>query len=97
MLLSYVIKNDTTNDFPLEAGEAWKFVVRVEDEDDAYNQLEKVKMSSGDYGHTIMNVYLDGRPFDARSYWTEGANADDFAYDDMVHIHQTQDETKARC
>lgn len=94
MILSYVIKNNTINDFPLDAGEAWKFVVHVSDADDAYQQIEKVKMSASGYGHDIMNVYLDDRPFDARSYWTQGANEDNFMYDDAVEIHKIQDETK---
>ncbi len=62
MILSYVIKNNTPKDIPLDPGEAWKFIVRVDDEADAYRQLEKVKATAGGFGHAIMNVYLAGRP-----------------------------------
>jgi len=41
MKLSYVIHNQTDNDFPLEPKEAWKFIVEADDEYDAYMQMEK--------------------------------------------------------
>ena len=93
MILSYVIYNQTGNDFPLDCKEAWKFIVEAEDEYDAYMQMEKVKMSARMYGHTILNVYLNNARFDAREYWTEGANSDDFDYDDSIRISQIRDET----
>lgn len=96
MILSYVIHNKTNNDFPLDPNETWKFVVEADDEYDAYMQMEKVKMSARMYGHTILNVYLDGARFDPREYWTEGANSDDFDYDDSVKISQIRDETSPR-
>jgi len=96
MILSYVIHNKTNNDIPLGRNEAWKFIVEADDEYDAYTQMEKVKMSARMYRHTIMNVYLDGVPFDAREYWTEGANSDDFDYDESVQITEIRDETAPR-
>ena len=96
MIMSYVIKNNTDNDFPLDRNEAWKFVVNVDDDYDAYMQIEKVKISARMHRHTILNVYLDGRRFDAREYWTEGANSDNFDYDDSIQIHQISDETSQR-
>jgi hypothetical protein len=96
MILSYVILNKTNNDFPLDPNEAWKFIVEVEDEYDAYVQMEKVKTAARMHGHTILNVYLDDAPFDAREYWTEGANSDDFDYDDSIQISQIRDETSGR-
>jgi hypothetical protein len=96
MILTYVVHNTTDNDFPLEPGEAWKFIVAVEDEYDAYMQIEKVKTAAIAYGHKIMNVYLDNARFDARSYWTDGANGDDFEYQDDLKIDQVRDETKER-
>jgi hypothetical protein len=95
MILKYVIKNNTDSDFPIEPGEAWQFVCRCDDEHDAYVQMEKVKMSAGQFGHDVMNVYFEGRPFDARSWWTQGANADDFPYDPSVAISSVQDETRS--
>ncbi|ESS14732.1 hypothetical protein MOLA814_00293 [Betaproteobacteria bacterium MOLA814] len=41
MIMSYMIKNNTDNDFPLDRNEAWKFVVNVDDDYDAYMQIEK--------------------------------------------------------
>jgi len=96
MILSYVIKNNTNSDFPLDRGEAWKFIVRADDHHDAYLQMEKVKMSAAMHQHDILNVYLEGVRFDAREYWTEGANSDDFEYDDLVSISKVNDETKPR-
>lgn len=96
MILSYVIHNKTNNDFPLGLNEAWKFIVEADDKYDAYLQMEKVKMSARMHRHTIMNVYLDGAPFDAREYWTEGANSDDFDYDDAIQITEIRDETTPR-
>jgi hypothetical protein len=96
MKLSYVIHNQTDNDFPLEPNEAWKFIVEADDEYDSYMQMEKVKMAAQMHRHTILNVYLDGKRFDAREYWTEGANSDDFDYDDSIQISQLRDETTPR-
>jgi len=93
MILTYVIQNQTDDDFPLEPNEAWKFIVQADDEYDAYLHMEKVKMSARMYGHTILNVYLDGNKFDPREYWTEGANSDDFGYVDSILISQVRDET----
>ena len=90
MILTYVIRNDTEDDFPLDPGEVWKFIVRADDKHDAYLQMEKVKLSASMHGHTILNVYLDNRRFDAREYWTEGSNSDNFGYDDSIQIHQTR-------
>jgi hypothetical protein len=94
MILKYVIKNNSDSDVPLELGEAWQFVCHCDDEHEAYVQIEKVKLSAQRFGHDVMNVYLDDTPFDARSWWTEGANADDFPYDESVVISSVQDETK---
>lgn len=94
MILKYVIKNNANGDFPLEPGEAWQFVCSCEDENDAYEQMEKVKASARGFGHDVMNVYLDGQPFDARGWWTQGANGDDFPYDESIVISSIRDETK---
>jgi len=96
MILTYVIHNQTTNDFPLELNETWKFIVEADDEYDAYMQMEKVKMSARMYGHTILNVYLNDSRFDGREYWTEGANSDNFGYDDSIQISQIRDERSPR-
>lgn len=94
MILRYVIKNNTEADYPLDAGEAWQFICRCDDEHDAYKQMEKVKQSALNFGHDIMNVFLNDIPFDARGWWTQGANLDDYVYDDAVVITRVQDETK---
>ena len=96
MILSYVIYNKTNSDFPLCINEAWKFIVEADDKYDAYAQMEKVKMSARMYRHTIMNVYLDGARFDPREYWTEGANSDNFDYDESIKITEVRDETTPR-
>lgn len=96
MILSFVIKNDTESDLPLEPGETWKYIVNVIDPSDAALHMQKVQMSASAFGHTVMNVYLDDHPFDARAHWTDGAHADDFVYDESVTIHKVQDETRGR-
>lgn len=96
MILSFVIKNDTESDFPLEPGETWKYIVNAIDPRDAALHMQKVQMSASAFGHTVMNVYLDDHPFDARAHWTDGAHADDFVYDEFVAIHKVQDETRGR-
>lgn len=93
MKLTYMIHNRTNNDFPLEPGKTWQFIVEAEDTLDAYNQMEKVKVSAGIYNHSILNVLLDRRPFDARAYWTKGANSDGFEYDEKIKIDKLRDET----
>ena len=55
--------------------------------------MSKCKMQVGQFGHTIMNVYLDTLPFDAREWYTEGANSDDFDYDENLKIDNIIDET----
>jgi hypothetical protein len=94
MILKYVIKNNSDGDLPIEPGEAWQFVCRCDDTHDAYVQMEKVKMSARQFGHDIMNVYLDGARFDPRSWWTQEAHADNFHYDDSVAISSVRDETR---
>ena len=94
MKLSYVVKNNTDSDQILDPGEAWQWIVTVEDEFEAYSQIEKVKLSAKCNGHEIMNVYLNDQEFDARAYWTDGANSDDFEYDAQVAIANVTDETK---
>ena len=94
MKLEYTIRNDGPSDFPLAEGEAWKFVLHCEDEEDAWQQMEKVKYNSNMFMHSVMNVYLDGRMWDAREWYTEGANHDNFPYDDTVVVTTTNDETK---
>ena len=74
--LSYVIINNTSKDYPLEPGETWKFIVKVEDQMDAYNQMGKCKQKADQFGHNIMNVYLDDISFNAREWYTDGVNED---------------------
>jgi len=94
MELSYVIQNQTDNDDLLDPGEAWKWTVSCEDEFEAYAQIEKCKTMASFYGHKILNVFLDGQKFDARSFYTEGVNADNFEYNEAVHISRYIDETR---
>ena len=94
MELTYVIQNQTDNDDLLDPSEAWKWTVRCDDEFEAYLQIEKCKTMAGVHGHTILNVFLDGQRFDARSFYTEGANADNFGYDETVSITRHIDETR---
>jgi len=96
MILSYVIHNKTDNDFPLEVNEAIKFIVEVDDKHDACEHLDKVKISAQMCNHTILNVYLDNAKFDARQFLTEGANSDNFDYDDSIKISRTRDEVAMR-
>lgn len=96
MILEYVIKNNTDADFPLDPGQAWQFICHCDDEHDAYVQMEKIKLTAQQFEHDIMNVYLDGHPFDARGWWTEGSNTDNFSYDESVVISSVQDETKRK-
>ena len=44
-------------------------------------------------GHTIMNVFFDNEPFDAREWFTDGANSDNFDYDEKMKIDKVIDET----
>ena len=91
--LSYLIKNNTQKDYPLKPGEAWKFIVQVEDKQDAYTQMSKCTLQAGQFGHTIMNVFFDNEPFDAREWFTDGANSDNFDYDEKMKIDKVIDET----
>lgn len=88
MLLSYVLVNNTESNFPLDPGEVVKFIVDAEDEYDAYLKMEMAKSSAALCHHKVMNVFLDGIRFDAREYWTEGANSDDFEYDDTLIVNR---------
>ena len=45
--LSYVIVNNTSQEFPIGPGETWKFIVKVNDQLDAYNQMAKCKSMAG--------------------------------------------------
>jgi len=94
MKLTYVIQNQTDNNNLLDRGEAWKWTVTCDDEFEAYLQIEKCKAMAGVHGHRILNVFLDGQRFDARSFYTEGANADNFDYDETVSISRHNDETR---
>ena len=91
--LSYVIVNNTSKEFPIGPGETWKFIVKVDDQLDAYNQMAKCKSMAGRYGHDIMNVYLDDIKFNPRSWYTDGVNKDKIAYDDDIQIDNLTDET----
>lgn len=93
MELSYVIQNQTDNDDLLDPGEAWKWTVRCHDEFEAYLQIEKCKTMAGVHGHAILNVFLDKQRFDARSFYTDGVNADNFEYEESVKISRRIDET----
>ena len=86
MILEYVIKNNSTSEFPIEPGEAWKWTVHCDDVFDAYLHIEKIKMMARTHGHTLMNVFLNGANFDAREWYTEGANSDNYDYDPEVVI-----------
>tara|TARA_B110000305_G_C19088120_1_gene469447 strand:+ start:114 stop:434 length:321 start_codon:yes stop_codon:yes gene_type:complete len=92
--LSYVIVNNTSKDFPLEPGETWKFIVKVEDQFSAYNQMAKCKSMANKVGHDIMNVYLDGDKFNPRGWYTDGVNEDNITYNDNIKIDNLTDETK---
>jgi len=92
--LSYVIINNTSKDFPLEPGETWKFIVKVDDQFSAYNQLSKCKLMADQFGHDIMNVYLDDVEFNPRGWNTGGVNEDNMIYNDNIKIDNLTDETK---
>ena len=91
--LSYVIVNNTSQDFRIGPGETWKFIVKVDDELDAYNQMVKCKSMADKFGHDIMNVYLDNVQFNPRSWYTDGVNEDKIEYDDNIKIDHLTDET----
>ena len=94
MILEYVIKNNSTTERVLDPGEAWKWTVHCEDKFDAYSHLEKIKMMASGHGHSLMNVFLDGSHFDAREWYTQGANSDSCDYDPEVvisnHINEVE-------
>ena len=92
--MSYVIINNTNNDHPLAPGETWKFIVKVEDYEDAYSQMCKCQLKAKQFGHDIMNVYLDGSPFNPRGWYTEGVNEDKIEYNDDIKIDHLTDEIK---
>jgi len=92
--LSYVIINNTSKDFPLEPGETWKFIVKVDDQLSAYNQMSKCKLMADKFGHNIMNVYLDDVEFNPRSWNTGGVNEDNIIYNHSIKINNLTDETK---
>ena len=92
MILSYVIVNNTESNFPLDPGEVVKFIIDADDEYDAYLKIEMAKSSAVLCNHKVMNVYLNGSRFDAREYWTEGANSDDFDYDDTISINRLYED-----
>jgi len=92
--LSYVIINNTSKDFPLEPGETWKFIVKVEDQLSAYNQMENCKLMADKFGHDIMNVYLDNVAFNPRSWNTGGVNEDKIEYNENIKIDNLTDQTK---
>ena len=91
--LSYVIINNGDADYLLEKGETWKFTVAVEDTFDAYNQMMKCQLQAEQHGHSIMNIYLDGAPFNPRGWYTDGVNHDKIDYDDNIKIDNVTDET----
>lgn len=91
--LSYVIINNGDTDYPLEQGETWKFIVAVENTLDAYNQMVKCQQYAKQFGHCIMNVYLDGKDFNPRGWYTLEANHDNIEYDDNIKIDKVIDET----
>lgn len=91
--LSYVIINNGDTDHPLEKGETWKFKVAVEDTFDAYNQMMKCQLQAKQFGHSIMNVYLDDVRFNPRGWYTDEVNHDKIDYDDGMKIDNITDET----
>jgi hypothetical protein len=94
--LSYVIINNGDTDHPLEQGETWKFIVAVDDTFDAYNQMSKCQLQAAQFGHSIMNVYLDGLPFNPRGWYTDEVNHDKIEYDDDIKIDNLTDEIARR-
>lgn len=91
--LSYVIFNNTDNSNLLEPNEAWKFIVDVEDENEAYMQMAKVFRGSRMTGFKVMNVYLNNNQFNPRAWYTDGVNSDNIEYDENIKINQLHDET----
>lgn len=92
--LSYVIVNNTEKDYPIGPGETWKFIVKVEDQMDAYNQMVKCQQQAIQFGHDIINVYLDDIPFNPRGWYTDGINEEQIEYNDNINIDNLTDETK---
>ena len=93
--LSYVIVNNTKQEYPIGPGETWKFIVKVEDQMDAYNQMSKCQQQANQFGHDIMNVYLDDIPFNPRGWYSDGVNEDKIQYDDNIKIDNLTDETRS--
>ena len=94
MILSYVVQNTSNNNDLLDTDEAWKWTVNCEDEFEAYQQIERVKLMADMHGHKIINVYLDDEKFDPRHFYTDGANEEPFEYNQHIAISKHLDETK---
>ena len=92
--LSYVIFNNTEKSNLLEPNEAWKFIVNVEDENEAYMQMAKVFHGAAMTNYKVMNVYLNDHEFNPREWYTDGVNSDNIKYDENIKINQIHDETK---
>ena len=91
--LSYVIFNNTEKSNLLELNEAWKFIVNVEDENEAYMQMAKVFNGRTMMNYEEINVYLNGHEFNPREWYTNGVNSDNIRYDENISINQIHDET----
>ena len=70
-------------------------IVKVEDQMDAYNQMSKCQQQANQFGHDIMNVYLDDIPFNPRGWYSDGVNEDKIQYDDNIKIDNLTDETRS--
>ena len=84
--LSYVIKNNQDKEVVLDPGEAYMFAYWVEGEEEAWSLISKAMAQADLWGHTVMNVYLNELPWDAREWYTEGCNSHNYPYDDDVVI-----------
>ncbi len=91
--LSYIIFNNTQDSNVLEPGEAWKFIVNVEDKNEAYIQMSKVFQGAASNNHKVMNVYLNDYEFNPREWYTDGVNSDNIRYDEDININKIHDET----
>jgi len=92
--LTFVVINNTDSDYPLGKGETWKFLVSVEDANEAYMHMQKAQLSAKGFGHDIINVYLDGNKFNPREWYTDGANQDKIDYLEDVKIDNVSDQRK---
>ena len=78
MILEYMVrsKDPDKEDLIMEDGDVFQFRVPVSDEMEAYQQMTKVFFGAQLHGHEVINVFLNGKRFNPRGWYTNGMNAD---------------------